>query len=306
MLVIGNKIMKKAHLGKYAVGAFNFNFMEQLQAIISGAEKLKSPVIIQTTEGALKYAGIDYLAALGKLAAKKAKVPVTLHLDHGQELSNVRACLRAGYTSIMYDGSHYNFEQNIRMTRKAVNLAHKKGVSVEAELGTIGGVEDLVSSKKIIYTEPDTAVEFVKRTGCDYLAIAIGTSHGAYKFPGRAKLDISRLKEIKKRLKLPLVLHGASAIPGYVTSVVKRSGGNVSHMHGVGDAELGRAVRNGINKVNTDSDLRLAFAGSVRRELKKNPKLFDPRKIVGPAREFMQRVVEHRITVCRSKGKAKF
>jgi len=212
MLTTNKIILNKARKGKYAVGAFNFVNLEVLQGIINAAELEKSPVIVQTTEGAIDYAGIEYLSAIALTSAKKAKVPVALHLDHGKELSYIRAAIKNGYTSVMIDGSHLPFEENIAITRKAVALARKKNVSVEAELGTLGGIEDKVSGK-VNLTDPAKAVEFVERTGVDTLAVAIGTSHGAYKFKVKSKLDFRRLRQIRDVIRIPLVFHGASGIP---------------------------------------------------------------------------------------------
>jgi fructose-bisphosphate aldolase class II len=303
MLVTNKFLLQKANKGNYAVGAFNINNMEFLQAIINAAEKLKSPAIVQTTEGAIKYAGLVYLHSLVTTAAKYTKTPISLHLDHGRDLDIIKQCIKIGYTSVMIDGSHYDFEKNIRVTKKVVSLAHKKGVSVEAELGTIGGVEEDVSARKIIYTDPGAALEFVKRTGVDTLAVAIGTSHGAYKFAGKSKLDIKRLKEIKKKLKIPLVLHGGSGIPADIISKAKKYGAKFGKPKGVSDFEMKKAVRNGINKVNIDSDLRLSFTAAVREVLAKKPEEFDPRKILSPARAFIQKTVEHKMKLFGSAGR---
>lgn len=304
MLVTGKNLLQKANNGKYAVGAFNFNNMEILQAIVNAAVKMKSPAIIQTTEGAIDYAGLKYLKELGYAAAEEAKVPLALHLDHGKDIDVIRKCINIGYTSIMIDGSHHKLKENIRITKRVVNMAHKHGISVEGELGTIGGVEDKVSARKILYTEPDVAVEFVEKTGVDYLAIAIGTSHGAYKFAGKSKLDIKRLNEIKKRLKMPLVLHGASGIPPDIVKKAEKYGARLGKARGVTDESIKKAVAGGINKVNIDSDLRLSFDAAVRKFLKENPKVFDPRKILKPATQLMQKTVEHKMQVFKSKGKA--
>lgn len=304
MLATGKYVLSRANKGRYAVGAFNVNNMEFLQAIIAAAERLKSPVMIATSEGAIKYAGFDYLKAMVYTAANEAKVPVVLHLDHGRDMGIIKKCISNGYTSVMIDASHFEFEKNIMTTKKVVQWAHGKNVSVEAELGTIGGVEEKVSARTIIYTEPDKAVEFVKRTGIDSLAIAIGTSHGAYKFAGKAKLNFKILKEIKKKLKMPLVLHGASGLPDYVVERAKRNGVRLGKAEGVPDSQIKTAVKLGINKVNTDTDLRLAFTSVIRESFRKNPSEFDPRHYLGPAREFVQQVVEHRMKVFGSRGKA--
>lgn len=297
------KILQKAQRGKYAVGHFNINNMEIVQGVVQAAVRKKSPVILATSEGAIEYAGINFLYDLANTANQLTKVPIALHLDHGRDLDIVKRCIKLGYSSVMYDGSHLNFAQNVRITKRVVNLAHKCGISVEAELGTIGGKEDTVEAKKIIYTDPERAKEFVEKTGCDFLAIAIGTSHGAYKFKGKAKLKINLLQEIKKKTKVPLVLHGASEVPKDVVKVAERYGAKLKGVHGVPDAQVREAIRNGINKVNTDTDLRLAFDAAIRKFLKTKPKDFDPRHILGPAREHIQKIAEERIELFGSVGK---
>ena len=304
MLVPTKRILGKAHRGRYAIGAFNFNNMEMVQGVIAAAEELKAPVLIQTTEGAIKYAGLKYLHAIGMAAAEQAKVPVCLHLDHGRDWDVIKSCVKIGYSSIMYDGSHLSFKENIKMTRKVVNLAHKHGISVEAELGTIGGVEDLVSARKIIYTDPDEAQEFVEKTGCDYLAVAIGTSHGAYKFAGKSSLDFTRLEVLKKRLKMPLVLHGASTIPPRLVKQANKYGAKIAGAHGVSFPHIKKAAKLGINKFNTDSDLRIAFDAGMRKFLKEKPKDFDPRHILGAARELVADTAKERMKYLGCAGKA--
>ena len=304
MLVTGKKLLDKANKGKYAVGAFNVNNMELMQAIVRAAEKLKSPAILQTSEGAIGYAGLETLFHLLKQTAEESNNPFTIHLDHGRNLELIKKCIRIGYTSIMYDGSHLPFDQNVKTTRKVVGWCHKKGIGVEAELGTIGGAEDLISARQIIYTEPSSAVEFVRETGCDSLAIAIGTSHGAYKFSGTAHLDIGRLMVIKKLLPMPLVLHGASGVPGDIVRKAQEFGARLGEPEGVPDEQISRAIRHGINKINTDTDLRLAFTASLRETIATKPEEFDPRKLLAPARDAIQAVVEHRMRLFGSAGKA--
>lgn len=304
MIVTMKSILDKAKKGNYAVPAFNTNNMEITQAIIRAAEKMKSPVIIQTSEGAIEYAGLEYLYEIIRVAARNSKVPVAIHLDHGRDMKVIKKCIEIGYTSVMFDGSHYDYEKNIKLTKKVVSWAKKRNVSVEAELGTIGGAEDKVSSRKIQYTNPEDARDFVRKTRVDALAVAIGTSHGAYKFDGEAKLDIERLKEIRRKVNIPLVLHGASGVPKEVMIKARKTGAKLGKAEGVPDSQLREAVKNGINKVNTDTDLRLAFNTAVRDFIIKNPEVFDPRKILAPARDYMQKIAEHRIVVCGSNQKA--
>ena len=303
MITSTKRILQKAHKMNYAVGHFNINNMEILQGIVQAAENLKSPVVIATSEGGIKYAGINFLHDLTRTASELARVPLGLHLDHGKDMNLIKRCIRLGYSSVMIDASHYDFEQNIKLTKQVVKLAHKKGVAVEAELGTIGGTEDLVSAKNIIYTDPEKAKEFVNRTGCDFLAVAIGTSHGAYKFQGTGKLKIDLLKEIKKFTKIPLVLHGASEVPRNIVKLAEKYGAKLGAVRGVPDGQVKLAVKNGINKINTDTDLRIAFDAAVRKVIKEQPKVFDPRKIMSPARELITKVVEHRIKVFGSVNK---
>ncbi|MBI2666673.1 class II fructose-1,6-bisphosphate aldolase [Candidatus Woesearchaeota archaeon] len=297
------QLLQKAQRGKYAIGHFNINNLEILQGIVAAAEKLKAPVILSTSEGAIQYAGMDYLVCLAQTAAKKAKIPIALHLDHGRDLRVIKKAINLGYSSVMFDGSHLPFEENVKLTKKVVQWAHRKGVSVEAELGTIGGAEDLVSARKILYTDPQQAAEFVKKTGCDFLAVAIGTSHGAYKFSDTAYLRIDLLKEIKKKVKVPLVLHGASGVSLSLIKEAEKYGAQLSGVSGVPDAQIREAIKLGICKINTDTDLRLAFDAGVRKALAEHPKDFDPRQILAPAREAIQKIAEERIKLFGSEGK---
>lgn len=303
MLVTLKQILNKANKGNYAVGAFNINNMEITQAIIQAAVAQKSPVILQTTEGALAYAGVDYLKCLAYNAAQQ-KVPVVLHMDHGRDMELIKKCIKAGWTGIMYDGSHLPLAENIKNTKKVVQLAHKKGIGVEGELGTIGGAEEKIVARNIIYTDLEAAQEFVEKTGVDALAIAIGTSHGAYKFAGSARLDLHLLKTIKAKLKMPLVLHGASGVPAWLVTQAARYGAELGKPEGVPDERINEAVNYGINKINTDTDLRLAFDAAIRKFLTEKPQDFDPRHILAPARELIQQVAEHRIQLFGSSGKA--
>lgn len=303
-LVTTDKLLRAAQQGGYAVGAFNVNNLEILQAIVRAAEAKKSPAILQTSEGAIKYAGLHNLAMLIKHAANESKSPFALHLDHGRDLTLIRQCIDLGYTSIMYDGSHLPFDENVKNTKQVVQWAHAKGISVEAELGTIGGAEDLVSARKIIYTDPAAALKFVEATGCDSLAIAIGTSHGAYKFSGAAKLDIGRLQVIRELITIPLVLHGASSVPQWLINKAKEYGACFTGAEGVPEAQLMRAIKHGVCKINTDTDLRLAFDAGIREFLDKNCGEFDPRHILKAATDEIQKVVEHRMDLFGSNGKA--
>ncbi len=283
MLVTGKQVLDQANKGNYAVGAFNVNNMEILQAVVAAAEELRAPVMVQTSEGAIKYAGIDYLSAMVRLAANKATVPVVLHLDHGTTYETIIGCIRNGWTSVMFDGSHLPLEENIRQTNEIIKIAHACGVSVEAELGRLGGIEDNISvdEKDARFTSPDEAVQFVKETGVDSLAIAIGTAHGKYK--GEPKLDFDRLQTIKGLLPdTPIVLHGASGVP---------------------EDSIAKATKMGVNKINIDTDVRVAFTEGVKSVVTTSDE-FDPRKICGPARDAMKKVVMSKIQLFGSANKA--
>lgn len=284
MLVTGKEIMLAARGGNYAVGAFNTNNMEITQAIAEAAQEMGAPVIIQTSEGAIKYAGIEYLSVMVRLAAQRASVPIALHLDHGTTYETIIGCIRNGWTSVMFDGSHLPLDENIAATREIVKVAHAAGVSVEAELGRLGGIEDniSVSDEDARFTSPDEAERFVFETGVDYLAIAIGTAHGKYK--GEPKLDFPRLSEIRGRVEVPLVLHGASGVP---------------------DDAIRKATGLGINKINIDTDLRLAFTEGVRSVIEGKPEEFDPRKVSAPAKKRMKEVAMAKIELFGSRGQAK-
>lgn len=304
MLSTGVAVLGKAEKGNYAVGAFNVSNMEILQAVVRAAEAQRSPVIVQTSEGAIDYAGLEQLYTMMLFAAEAASVPVVIHLDHGRDMDVIKRCIKVGYTSIMFDGSHLPFEENVRQTRQVVRLAHRRGASVEAELGTIGGAEDKVEAREIVLTDPAVAASFVKRTGCDSLAVAIGTSHGAYKFAGSGKLDLARLRLLKRTLRIPLVLHGASGVPQELVQKIAQYGGVLGNPEGVPDDQIGQAVRLGINKVNTDTDLRLAFTEALREIIMTKTGEFDPRHMLGPARDAMQRVVEKRMQLFGSSNRA--
>ncbi len=276
-------ILNKANKEGYAVGGFNINNMEFLQGIIWAAEEMKSPLILQTSEGAIRYIGMDYVISMVEAATKNTTIPVALHLDHGSSFESIMKCIRSGYSSVMIDGSHYPFEENIEITRKVVEAAHSVGVTVEAELGKLGGVEDDVSvdAKDATFTNPDEAEEFVERTGVDALAIAIGTAHGVY--AGEPKLDFDRLDVIKKKIGIPVVLHGASGIP---------------------EADVKKSVSLGVNKVNVNTDFQQAFNSKIRDIFTNDPDVYDPRKFCGPGRDAIKAKVVEKIKFLGSNNKA--
>ncbi len=297
-LVTTTEMFKKAYEGHYAVGAFNVNNMEIIQGIVAAAKQEQSPLILQVSAGARKYASHIYLMKLVEAAIEDTGLPIALHLDHGEDFEICKACIDGGFSSVMIDGSKHPFEENIEMTRRVVEYAHSKGVVVEAELGRLAGVEDAVkvNTKDATYTDPDQALEFVERTGCDSLAIAIGTSHGAYKFKGDPELDFARLEKITNMLpNFPLVLHGASTvIPSFVEECNKY-GGKLDGAQGVPEDMLLKAGKFGVCKINIDTDLRLAMTASVRKHLVEHPEDFDPRQYLKPARQAIQDMVAHKI-----------
>ena len=297
-LVTSTEMFKKAYEGKYAVGAFNVNNMEIIQGIVEAAKVEQAPLILQVSAGARKYASHIYLMKLVEAAVEDSGLPICLHLDHGEDFEICKACIDGGFTSVMIDGSKHSFEDNIELTKRVVDYAHNKGVVVEAELGKLAGVEDAVKvdAKDATYTDPDQAVEFVERTGVDSLAIAIGTSHGAYKFKGKPELDFARLEKISNMLpNFPLVLHGASTvIPAFVEECNKY-GGKLDGAQGVPEDMLLKAGTFGVCKINIDTDLRLAMTASVRKHLMEHPGDFDPRQYLKPARQAIQDMVAHKI-----------
>ncbi len=305
MLVTGNDILVPARAGKYGVGAFNTNNMEITQAIIHTAERLRSPVIVQMSEGAIKYGGQD-LANIVIDLATRSTVPVALHLDHGSSYASALKAIKMGFTSVMIDASHHPFEENIHETRRVVEAAHAMGISVEAELGRLGGIEEhiVVDEKDAFLTDPEEAVKFIEQTGTDYLAIAIGTSHGAFKGKGRPYIDHARIEKIASLTSIPLVAHGSSGVPQEIVERFRAAGGQIGDAAGIADEDLQRATQFGIAKVNVDTDLRLASTVGIREALTANPKEFDPRKIFGPARDVMSQVIEHKMRVLGSVGKA--
>ena len=297
-LVTSKEMFRKAQEGGYAIGAFNVNNMEIIQGIVDAAKEDKSALILQVSAGARKYANSIYLRKLVEAAIEDTNLDIVLHLDHGEDLDIVKKCIDDGFTSVMIDASHHSFEENIRITKEVVDYAHARGVVVEAELGRLAGVEDAVSVSKedATYTDPDQAVEFVKRTGIDSLAVAIGTSHGAYKFKGDPKLDFERLDKIGKLMPdTPLVLHGASTVLPEFVELCNKYGGDIPGAQGVPEEMLRMAAGMNVAKINIDTDLRLAMTAAIRQFLVENPSEFDPRKYLGPARTAIKGMVQHKI-----------
>ncbi len=297
-LVTSKEMFKKAYEGHYAVGAFNVNNMEIIQGIVEAAKEEESPFILQVSAGARKYANHVYLVKLVEAAMETTGLPICLHLDHGEDFAICKACVDGGFTSVMIDGSKHPFEENIALTKQVVEYAHSKGVVVEAELGRLAGVEDAVkvNTKDATYTDPDQAVEFVERTGCDSLAIAIGTSHGAYKFKGEPELDFARLEKITNMLPgFPLVLHGASTVIPEFVALCNKYGGKLDGAQGVPEDMLLKAGKFGVCKINIDTDLRLAMTASIRKHFVEHPADFDPRQYLRPARDAIKAMVAHKM-----------
>jgi fructose-bisphosphate aldolase class II len=273
--------------------------MEIIQGIMEAAYEQKSPVILQASAGARKYAGPVYIKKLAEAAMEiYPEIPMAMHLDHGETFEICKECVDDGFTSVMIDGSKHSFEENIALTRKVVEYAHARGVAVEAELGKLAGIEDniKVSEKDAVYTDPDQAKEFVERTGVDSLAVAIGTSHGAYKFKGEPKLDFERLERIAEKIKgFPIVLHGSSTVPGYLVKKANEFGGQIGNAQGVPEEMLRQAASMGVCKINIDTDIRLAMTAVIREMLSKKPENFDPRKYLAPARDAVKEMVAHKI-----------
>jgi len=297
-LVSTKEMFKKAYEGGYAIGAFNVNNMEIIQGITEAAKEENAPLILQVSAGARKYANHTYLIKLVEAALIETNLPICLHLDHGDSFELCKSCIDGGFTSVMIDGSHLTFEENIALTRRVVEYAHDKGVVVEGELGRLAGVEDeiQVSHEDAFYTEPDQAIEFVEKTGVDSLAIAIGTSHGAFKFKGEAKLRFDILEEIGRRMPgFPIVLHGASSVlPEYV-EIINKFGGKMPGAKGVPEEMLRKAASMAVCKINIDSDLRLAMTAMIRKSFAEDPANFDPRKYLTPARAAIKDVVKHKL-----------
>lgn len=306
MLVSGNEILQKAHKEYYAVGAFNFVNYEMLSSIFEAANDANAPIIVQASEGAIKYLGIEMVVGMVKILSKKyPHIPVALHLDHGTTLESCKSAVEAGFTSVMIDASHHKFDENLELTSKVVEMAHRSGVSVEAELGRLMGIEDniSVSEKDAVLINPKEAEVFVKESKVDSLAPAIGTSHGAFKFKGEPKLDFKRLQEVKKLTNIPLVLHGASAIPEYVKESFLSTGGDLKGSKGIPFEFLQESIRGGINKVNTDTDLRIAFIAEVRRVANEDNTQFDLRKFFAPGKVTLKKLIVERIKILGSDNK---
>ena len=295
-LVTTKEMFEKAYEGGYAVGAFNVNNMEIIQGVVNAAKETNSPVILQVSKGARKYANMTYLKKLVEACIEDSNLPVALHLDHGDSFEICKQCVDDGFTSVMIDASHLPFEENIELSRKVAEYAHAHGVVVEAELGTLAGVEEHVENEYGSYTNPAQVEEFVRRTGVDSLAISIGTSHGAFKFAGEAKLRFDILEDISNRLPgFPIVLHGASSVPQEFVEEINANGGNMKGAKGVPENLLRQAASMAVCKINIDSDIRLAFTAAVRKHLVNNPAHFDPRQYLAPAREAVKDMVKHKI-----------
>ncbi len=297
-LVTTKEMFKKAYEGGYAIGAFNVNNMETVQGIVEAAKQTNAPLILQVSSGARKYAKHAYLVHLVQAAIEDSGLPIALHLDHGDSFELCKSCIDGGFTSVMIDASHHSFDDNIALTRKVVEYAHDHGVSVEAELGRLAGIEDdvNVSDADSSYTRPEEVEEFVSRTGVDSLAIAIGTSHGAYKFKGEPKLRFDILEEVSKRVPgFPIVLHGASSVMPEYVKIIEQFGGEMPGAQGVPEDLLRKAASMAVCKINIDSDLRLAVTAAIRKHLAENPTHFDPRQYLKPARDAVTEVVKHKI-----------
>ncbi len=299
-LVTTSEMFKKAYEGGYAIGAFNVNNMEIVQGITEAAKELQAPLILQVSKGARQYANPIYLRKLVEAALEDTGLPICLHLDHGDTFETCKDCIDGGFTSVMIDGSHHSFEENIAVTKKVVEYAHDHGVVVEAELGRLAGVEDdiKVSAEDSSYTRPEEVEEFVSKTGVDSLAIAIGTSHGAFKFKGEPKLRFDILDEVTRRLPgFPIVLHGASSVIPEFVEMINQFGGDMPGAQGVPEEMLRQAARSAVCKINIDSDLRLAMTGTIRKYFAENPSHFDPRQYLKPARSAIKDMVKHKIEV---------
>ena len=307
-LVTSTKMFKDAYENGYAIGAFNVNNMEIVQGITEAAKELDAPLILQVSAGARKYAKHTYLMKLIEAALEDTGLPICVHLDHGEDFEICKQVIDGGFTSVMIDGSKHSFKENIRLTKQVVDYAHERGVVVEGELGKLAGIEDNinVSDKDSAFTDPDEVEEFVKETGVDSLAIAIGTSHGAFKFKGEPRLRFDILEEVQKRLPgFPIVLHGASSVIPEFVELINKYGGEMPGAQGVPEEMLRQAASMAVCKINIDSDLRLAMTAAVREHFHNNPADFDPRKYLAPARDYIKKLVKRKITdVLGCDGKA--
>jgi fructose-bisphosphate aldolase class II len=311
MFKTNKELLGKAQKKGFAICAFNINNMELIQGITSAAKELNAPLILQVSKGAREYAGRNYIMKLAEAAEKETSLPIAVHLDHGDSFELCKSVILDGYSSVMIDGSHLPFKENIKLTKKVVDFAHKHKVSVEAELGKLVGAQHDVGEQSgefsldSVYTVPEQAAEFVETTKCDSLAVSIGTSHGAYKFKGTPKLDFERLKRIRKLVKIPLVLHGASSVLQEYVELCNKFGANIQGSKGVPEEQIKEAVRIGVQKVNIDTDLRIAMTAGSRKALAENPKEFDPRKYLSVGRNFVKDTVKRKIKLLGSNGKAK-
>ena len=302
-LVTTKEMFAKAYEGKYSIGSFNINNMEIIQGVVEACKKQNSAVILQVSKSALKYAHPLYLTKMVEAAVEETGLDIALHLDHGPDFETCKACIEAGFTSVMFDGSHFDYEENVAKTKEIVDYAHERGVVVEAELGKLAGVEDEVNvaAGNATYTDPDQAVDFVKRTGVDSLAVAIGTSHGAYKFKGEAKLDFDRLQLITEKLEAagfrnyPIVLHGASSVDQNAVATCNEYGGQIKGAKGIPVEMLRKASSMAVCKINMDTDIRLAMTAAVRKSLSEKPEAFDPRGYLGEGRNDIEAMVEGKI-----------
>ena len=297
-LITSKELFKRAYEENFAIGAFNVNNMEIIQGIVEAAKEERSPLILQVSAGARKYANPIYLKKLVEAAVEDSGLPIVLHLDHGDSFEICKQCVDDGFTSVMIDASHLPFEENIALTKQVVDYAHDRGVVVEAELGRLAGIEDAVNvdAKDATFTDPEQAAEFVERTGVDSLAVAIGTSHGAYKFKGEPSLDFERLEAIAKLLPgFPLVLHGASSVPAEYVELCNKYGADIPGAQGVPEEMLRKATTMGVCKINIDTDLRLAMTAAIRKRLVEDPSTFDPRHYIGDGRAAIKEIVRHKI-----------
>ena len=297
-LVTTKEMFEKSMKEHFAIGAFNVNNMEIIQGIVDAAAEENSPVILQASSSAIKYARIGFLRKMIEAALEENDIPIALHLDHGPDFETCKMCIDHGFSSVMIDGSKYDFEENVALTKKVVEYAHNRGVVVEAELGKLAGIEDEVNvaASDAMFTDPDQAKEFVERTGCDSLAIAIGTSHGAYKFKGEARLRFDILAKVKELIpNTPIVLHGASTVIPELVEMCNKYGGDIPGAKGVPDEILHEASLKGVSKINVDTDLRLAMTAQIRKVFVEEPSAFDPRKYLTPAREEVKATVSHKM-----------